>query len=149
MLRPIQTALCPSIFISKSDIQHLYTDLYTSCTPFYASRYGTKRYETAREASFEQCRQGRSGAKYISKSQKTKPANRCAAIDTEKRPPVWKVAFDWRCHPDLNWGWSFCRALPYHLAMAPHGAVFRPKKMERVTRLELATSTLARWRSTR
>ena len=25
----------------------------------------------------------------------------------------------WRCHPDLNWGWSFCRALPYHLAMAP------------------------------
>ena len=28
----------------------------------------------------------------------------------------------WRCHPDLNWGWSFCRALPYHLAMAPYGA---------------------------
>ena len=26
---------------------------------------------------------------------------------------------------------------------------FMPKKMERMTRLELATSTLARWRSTR
>ena len=26
-----------------------------------------------------------------------------------------------RRHPDLNWGWSFCRALPYHLAMAPYG----------------------------
>ena len=22
----------------------------------------------------------------------------------------------------MNWGWSFCRALPYHLAMAPYGA---------------------------
>ena len=32
------------------------------------------------------------------------------------------VNLSWRCHPDLNWGWSFCRALPYHLAMAPHGA---------------------------
>ena len=29
------------------------------------------------------------------------------------------LAPTWRCHPDLNWGWSFCRALPYHLAMAP------------------------------
>src|ERR1019366_7924986 len=26
---------------------------------------------------------------------------------------------DWRRHPDSNWGWSFCRALPYHLAMSP------------------------------
>ncbi len=31
-------------------------------------------------------------------------------------------ATTWRCHPDLNWGWSFCRALPYHLAMAPNEA---------------------------
>ena len=36
-----------------------------------------------------------------------------------------------------------CRPTPYHLAMSPY------KKMERMTRLELATSTLARWRSTR
>ena len=34
----------------------------------------------------------------------------------------------WRCHPDLNWGWSFCRALPYHLAMAPYGAGFPLQK---------------------
>ena len=26
---------------------------------------------------------------------------------------------DWRRRPDLNRGWSFCRALPYHLATAP------------------------------
>ena len=39
----------------------------------------------------------------------------------------------------------FCRPMPYHLAMAPYSI----KKMERMTRLELATSTLARWRSTR
>ncbi len=29
--------------------------------------------------------------------------------------------FLWRRHPDLNWGWRFCRPLPYHLAMAPYG----------------------------
>ena len=28
--------------------------------------------------------------------------------------------FIWRHHPDLNWGLSFCRALPYHLAMVPY-----------------------------
>jgi len=27
----------------------------------------------------------------------------------------------WRRRPDLNRGWSFCRALPYHLATAPDG----------------------------
>ena len=48
----------------------------------------------------------------------------------------------WRRHPDLNWGSRCCRPMPYHLAIAP-------KKLERITRLELATSTLARWRSTR
>ena len=47
----------------------------------------------------------------------------------------------WRRHPDLNWGSRCCRPMPYHLAIAP-------KKLERITRLELATSTLARWRST-
>ena len=46
-----------------------------------------------------------------------------------------------RRHPDLNWGSGCCRPTPYHLAIAPN--------MERITRLELATSTLARWRSTR
>ncbi len=30
------------------------------------------------------------------------------------------VRFLWRRHPDSNWGWSFCRALPYHLAMSPY-----------------------------
>ena len=25
----------------------------------------------------------------------------------------------WRHHPDLNWGWGFCRPLPYLLAMMP------------------------------
>jgi hypothetical protein len=28
----------------------------------------------------------------------------------------------------LNWGWSFCRALPYHLAMAPDGTPGVPEK---------------------
>ena len=37
------------------------------------------------------------------------------------------LAPTWRCHPDLNWGWSFCRALPYHLAMAPTGTQCVPK----------------------
>lgn len=31
------------------------------------------------------------------------------------------AGFSSRCHPDLNWGWWFCRPLPYHLAMAPGG----------------------------
>ena len=46
-----------------------------------------------------------------------------------------------------------CSPLPYHLAMAPYTgfADFFVRKsvcVERLTRLELATSTLARWRST-
>ena len=28
--------------------------------------------------------------------------------------------FFWRHHPDLNWGWGFCRPLPYLLAMMPY-----------------------------
>ena len=35
----------------------------------------------------------------------------------EERPEA--VFQDWRRRPDLNRGWSFCRALPYHLATAP------------------------------
>ena len=81
--------------------------------------------------------------------------------------------YGWRRHPDLNWGSGCCRPTPYHLAIAPNmraprnGAsgrnrtndtgIFSPLLyqlsyrgiMERITRLELATSTLARWRSTR
>ena len=46
-----------------------------------------------------------------------------------------------------------CSPLPYHLAMAPLVRYYIPEskrvdeKMERATRFELATSTLARWRS--
>ena len=48
----------------------------------------------------------------------------------------------WRYHPDLNWGIAVLQT-----AALPLG--YGTKKMERMTRLELATSTLARWRSTR
>ena len=64
------------------------------------------------------------------------------------------VAF-WRCHPDLNWGIEVLQtsALPlgYGTVLLSYALFFGniPKKMERMTRLELATSTLARWRSTR
>ena len=48
---------------------------------------------------------------------------------------------------------GFCRPLPYHLAMSPDKRKRRGSPfslfLERATRLELATSTLARWRSTR
>ena len=27
--------------------------------------------------------------------------------------------FFWRHHPESNWGWKFCRLLPYRLAMVP------------------------------
>ena len=51
--------------------------------------------------------------------------------------------------------WRFCRPLPYHLATSPYEwkigllSRFFTIFLERPTRLELATSTLARWRSTR
>ena len=49
--------------------------------------------------------------------------------------------------------WRFCRPLPYHLATSPYKwkLIFTNLHcfLERPTRLELATSTLARWRSTR
>ena len=56
------------------------------------------------------------------------------------------LPFFWRYHPDLNRGISVLQtdALPLG-----YGTVLYCKKMERMTRLELATSTLARWRSTR
>ena len=53
--------------------------------------------------------------------------------------------------------WRFCRPLPYRLATSPYKKILKYKErscvphiaiLERVTRLELATSTLARWRST-
>ena len=47
----------------------------------------------------------------------------------------------WRRHPDLNWGIKVLQTSALPLG---YGAI-----LERVTRLELATSTLARWRSTR
>ena len=60
----------------------------------------------------------------------------------------------WRRHPDLNWGIKVLQtsALPLgYVAVWITGARFAPVIfcMEQVTRLELATSTLARWRSTR
>ena len=57
-----------------------------------------------------------------------------------KKTPLYGVFF-WRHHPDLNRG---IRALQAPALPLGYGAV-----LERVTRLELATSTLARWRSTR
>ena len=63
------------------------------------------------------------------------------------------LLFFWRRHPDLNRGSGICSPVPYHLAMAPYmgfadGSVRKSFFVERLTRLELATSTLARWRST-
>ena len=65
-------------------------------------------------------------------------------------------SFLWRRHPDLNWGIADLQSAALPLG---YGAI-RIKQlrvlntnprlffMERATRLELATSTLARWRST-
>jgi hypothetical protein len=33
--------------------------------------------------------------------------------------PEWPYGFDWRRRPESNWGWRFCRPLPYHLATSP------------------------------
>ena len=61
----------------------------------------------------------------------------------------------WRYRPDLNWGMRVLQTLALPLG---HGTIFNYEirnagaflisLLERVTRLELATSTLARWRST-
>ena len=59
----------------------------------------------------------------------------------------------WRCRPDLNWGIKVLQTFALPLG---HGTIWvwqelslLPNCLERTTRLELATSTLARWRSTR
>ena len=61
----------------------------------------------------------------------------------------------WRRHPESNWGSGSCSPVPYRLAMTP---LFMSKRrfnsigvyslVERKTRFELATFTLARWHST-
>ena len=58
-----------------------------------------------------------------------------------KTNKCFEFFFIWRRHPDLNWGIRVLQTLALPLG---HDA-----KLERTTRLELATSTLARWRSTR
>ena len=58
-----------------------------------------------------------------------------------------------RCHPDLNWRMKVLQTFALPLG---HGTGYENRNaakaflfiLERVTRLELATSTLARWRST-
>ena len=58
----------------------------------------------------------------------------------------------WRRHPDLNRGIRVLQthALPLgYVAMDEKSVLRRFFRLERLTRLELATSTLARWRSTR
>jgi hypothetical protein len=71
-----------------------------------------------------------------------------------------KCSYFWRRHPDLNWGIEVLQTSALPLG---YGAILNCtlslskkcqlnligiKRMERMTRLELATSTLARWRST-
>ena len=60
--------------------------------------------------------------------------------------------FFWRHHPDLNWGWGFCRPLPYLLAMMPYRHFWvmpiSDNLVERETGFGPATFTLARWHST-
>ena len=69
--------------------------------------------------------------------------NRCKQLNQEKKRRCKPIRFAavWRRHPDLNWG---IRELQSHALPLGYSAI-----LERVTRLELATSTLARWRSTR
>lgn len=49
------------------------------------------------------------------------PPSPCVFIGTRQKACL---SF-WRRHPDSNWGWSFCRALPYHLAMSPYSHCMR------------------------
>ena len=61
--------------------------------------------------------------------------------DIIKKPPMQSIGgFFWRRHPDLNRGIADLQSTALPLG---YGAI-----LERATRLELATSTLARWRST-
>ena len=57
--------------------------------------------------------------------------------------------FIWRHHPDLNWGLSFCRALPYHLAMVPYvgagdGTRTRGLRLGKATLYQLSHSRIFR-----
>ena len=76
---------------------------------------------------------------------------------TQKQNRRYTAVLFWRRHPDLNWGIKVLQTSALPLG---YGAIclivkidrrsYSPvKKVERITRLELATSTLARWRSTR
>ena len=37
----------------------------------------------------------------------------------QKKENLKGSLFFWRHHPESNWGWKFCRLLPYRLAMVP------------------------------
>ena len=76
----------------------------------------------------------------------------CITISKKTAVPAEQRLF-WRCRPDLNWGVRVLQTLALPLG---HGTEYEIRNavrslfvLERVTRLELATSTLARWRSTR
>ena len=76
----------------------------------------------------------------------------CITISRKNRRSDGTAVF-WRCRPDLNWGVRVLQTLALPLG---HGTEYEIRNalrslfvLERVTRLELATSTLARWRSTR
>ena len=53
-----------------------------------------------------------------------------------------------RRHPDLNRGIADLQSAALPLGYVAELTVYTVREMERATRLELATSTLARWRST-
>ena len=81
-----------------------------------------------------------------------KAAVGCITISRKNRRSDGTAVF-WRCRPDLNWGVRVLQTLALPLG---HGTEYEIRNalrslfvLERVTRLELATSTLARWRSTR
>ena len=71
---------------------------------------------------------------------------------TKKETHQTVCFFLWRYRPDLNWRITVLQtgALPlgYGTNNMKYGTLSVPYFLERVTRLELATSTLARWRST-
>ena len=81
-------------------------------------------------------------------------------ISKNKSTCFCKCSYFWRRHPDLNWGIEVLQtsALPLGYGAVLNCTLALSKKcqlnligirrMERMTRLELATSTLARWRST-
>ena len=75
--------------------------------------------------------------------------------DTAKKKAVTSFSSQSYGGDDQIWTgeWRFCRPLPYHLATSPYKWKLMFTNLhcflERPTRLELATSTLARWRSTR